>query len=272
MAGSARLVLWVPVYETRPMKLITSRDNPGFRAWLGLAQHRKDRREQNMTLLDGEHLLGAALDAGYMPRQLIFSDRCPEHQREAWGVRLPGVPAVMLGASLFAALSPVESPTGLIACIDIPRVAPVAAQNMVLLEEIQDPGNLGAILRVAAAAGVGVVHLSKGCAEAWSPKALRGSQGAQFLLAIQEGSDLPTIAREFGGPVYAGMLGATQSLFALDLTRPVGFAFGNEGAGLSPALQAACQPFAIPMPGRVESLNVATAAAICLFERVRQTL
>jgi TrmH family RNA methyltransferase len=89
-------------------------------------------------------------------------------------------------------------------------------------------------------------------------------------LSVHENCDLVALAKNHTGPVYAGLLGAKQSLFNLNLSGPVGFAFGNEGAGLSDALRAVCAPFVIPMSGGVESLNVATAAAVCLFERVRQ--
>lgn len=253
-----------------PLKQITSRDNPTYRQLLGLAQNRRDRRQQRQTLLDGEHLLESALQAGLMPRLLVFGEQFPSASLETWMARLGQVPALSLPVNLFAALSPVESPTGLLAVIDIPDPGASNEGFLLLLEDIQDPGNLGAILRVAAAAGGHRVCLSKGCAEAWSPKCMRGGQGAQFLLAIQEGVDLATEAQSFDGPVYAGLLGAGHGLFDLDLKGRVGFAFGNEGAGLSQALQAACKPFSIPMLGRVESLNVATAAAICLFERVRQ--
>lgn len=252
------------------LKQITSRDNPTYRQLLGLAQNRRDRRQQRQTLLDGEHLLESALQAGLMPRLLVFGEQFPPYSMEAWMARLGQVPALILPVSLFAALSPVESPTGLLAVIDIPAPDADPKGFLLLLEDIQDPGNLGAILRVAAAAGGHRVCLSKGCVEAWSPKCLRGGQGAQFQLAIQEGVDLPAEAQAFDGLVYAGLLGANEKLYDLDLKGRVGFAFGNEGAGLSQALQAVCQPFSIPMPGRVESLNVATAAAVCLFERVRQ--
>jgi TrmH family RNA methyltransferase len=252
------------------LKQITSRENPTFRQLLGLAQNRRDRRQQRKTLLDGEHLLESALQAGVLPRQMVFSEHYPVAMMEGWLARLGGVPGVSLTANLFAALSPVESPSGLLAVIDIPDHGVESDSFLLLLEDIQDPGNLGAILRVAAAAGGHRVCLSKGCTEAWSPKCLRGGQGAQLQLAIREGVDLAAEAVAFEGPVYAGLLGADHSLFDLDLKGHVGFAFGNEGAGLSAALQSVCQPFSIPMPGRVESLNVATAAAICLFERVRQ--
>jgi TrmH family RNA methyltransferase len=252
------------------LKHIVSRDNPTFRHLHGLARSARERRRQRQTLLDGEHLLEAALQAGLMPRLLAFAASYPQTTMAAWLTRLGPVPSVCLADGLFAALSPVDTPTGVLAVLDIPARGTVEDGFLLLLEDIQDPGNLGALLRVAAAAGAHRVCLSKGCAEAWSPKCLRGGQGAQFLLAVEEGVDLPAVAAGFGGPVYAGLLGARRSLFELDLRGRVGFAFGNEGAGLSQALQAACQPFAIPMPGRVESLNVATAAAVCLFERVRQ--
>lgn len=252
------------------MKQITSRDNPTFRELLGLANNRRDRRQRRQTVLDGEHLLEAALQADCMPRILAFAEHFPASRASHWQERLPQAPAVSLASNLFAALSPVETSAGLLAVIDIPDAAPDGEGVFLLLDEIQDPGNLGAILRVMAAAGGQRVFLSKGCAEAWSPKCLRGGQGAQFQLSIQEGCDLPALAKEFTGPVYAGLLGAGKSLYDLDLSGEVGFAFGNEGSGLSLPLQAACVAFSIPMPGQVESLNVATAAAICLFERVRQ--
>jgi len=177
---------------------------------------------------------------------------------------------MVLADRLFTALSPVDSPVGLLAVIKTPLPRASGAECVVLLENIQDPGNLGALLRVTAASGVTMVHLSRNCAEAWSPKCLRGAQGAHFQLEIHEGTDLQVFARGFPGPIHAASLGATATLFELDLRGPMGFAFGNEGAGLSEELRAVAHPFSIPMPGRVESLNVATAAAVCLFERVRQ--
>jgi TrmH family RNA methyltransferase len=254
-----------------PMKAISSRDNPGYKEWLALASDRRTRRKTGSTLLDGPHLLQAALDSGVAIRKLVFSETAAASTLAAWCQRLPATPAYVLPDILFNALAPVETPVGVLGVIDIPQ-PPISSQDncIVLLENVQDPGNLGAILRVAAAAGVDSVHLSQGCSDAWSPKCLRGGQGAHFQLSIHENADLPVLAEVFGGPVYAASLGASASLFDLDLRGQVGFAFGNEGAGLSAQLCAAAQPFIIPMPGKVESLNVSTAAAVCLFERVRQ--
>lgn len=251
------------------IKHISSRDNALFREWLDLAESRPARRSSGRTLLDGEHLLDEAMGAGLCPRYLIVGEDAAA--ADAWQARLPQVPMVALTKALFNKLSPVTTPTGILAVIDIPQPKESGeARFVMLLEDVQDPGNMGSLLRTAAAAGVDSVHLSRGCAEAWSPKALRGGQGGHFRLRIHEGSDLIQVARAFHGTVHAAALRSGRRLYELDLTGPVAFAFGNEGAGLGAALLAACEPFSIPMAGQVESLNVAAAAAICMFERVRQ--
>lgn len=253
-----------------PLKTVISRDNPSYREILALVEDRRARRQAGQTVLDGPHLLESALEAGQVVSRLVIAESAASGPLAGWLARLPQVPALVIPDRLFAGLSPVTSPSGLLSVVNIPRSGRSEADCIMLLEQIQDPGNLGALLRVAAASGVGAVHLSKGCAEAWSPKCLRGGQGAHFALAIYEGVDLVACARDFPGPVHAASLAGQTSLYGLDLRGRVGFAFGNEGAGLSAALCAAARPFRIPMAGRVESLNVATAAAVCLFERVRQ--
>ncbi len=140
-----------------------------------------------------------------------------------------------------------------------------------MLEDIQDPGNLGSILRSAAAAGMQHVFLSAHSVHAWSPRVLRAGMGAHFMLRIYEQCDLPALARGFKGKVIATSQRAKNSVFDADVAGNVAFVFGNEGAGMSAALAAAAhEVVAIPMPGNVESLNIAAAAAVCLFERVRQ--
>jgi TrmH family RNA methyltransferase len=145
------------------------------------------------------------------------------------------------------------------------------AQFALLLEDIQDPGNLGSILRSSAAAGCDAVFLSRGCADAWSPKVLRAGMGGHFVLSIKESADLLEVATQFTGKILAASLRADKSLYESNLRGKLAFVIGNEGAGLSQALlDAAQQHFIIPMPGKVESLNAAAAAAVCLFEAVRQ--
>ena len=154
-----------------------------------------------------------------------------------------------------------------------PALAP-GADFCLLLDGVQDPGNVGSMLRSAAAAGVAQVLLSKHCAFAWSPKVLRAGQGAHFCLDIHEDVDLPAWAatyRATGVQIVAAVAAGGTSLFAAPLAGRVALAIGNEGAGLSAELAAqATLRVTIPMPGGVESLNAAAAAAVCLFECVRQ--
>ncbi len=250
-------------------RLITSRSNPVYRELKALAADKRARRQWGQTLLDGVHLIQVAHAAGARIRHIVATPAAAS-ELAAWLERCPDAEGVFVAAELFKSLAPTQTPSGIMAVVTVPRHRGGRPECAVLLEEIQDPGNLGALIRCAAAAGVQAVYLSPGCSDAWSPKALRGGQGAQFLLDIHEQADLTAVARHFGGPCHAAVLGAAPSLYALDLRGPCAFAFGNEGAGLSEALLRVCQPFTIPMPGRTESLNVAAAAAVCLFERVRQ--
>ncbi|MFZ3174047.1 MAG: RNA methyltransferase, partial [Thiobacillus sp.] len=149
---------------------------------------------------------------------------------------------------------------------------PINATPLVLvLEDIQDPGNLGSMLRTGAAAGATLAVLSKGCHDPWSPKALRGGQGAQFVLPMQLDADVPAWLAAFDGQSVALTLGEARDFYAEDYAGPTVLAVGNEGAGLSAAAaQAARLRVQIPMPGRVESLNASAALAAALFEVVRQ--
>lgn len=253
---------------------LSSRDNARFKQLKKLAESARERRKLGQTLLDGPHLLKAWLAAFGPPRLLILPEGLPATAEVAGLARAcAAADTLILTPGLFAELSPVATPAGLLALVDIPHIAaPAVSRFGLLLEDIQDPGNLGSLLRSAAAAGVDQVWLSAGCADAWSPKVLRGGMGAHCVLPLVERADLAAVAASFPGQTLATCLDGAP-LYGLDLTGPVAFLIGNEGAGLSVELrEAASARVGIPMPGRVESLNAAAAAAICLFERVRQTL
>lgn len=252
------------------LKSVASRANPEFKRLLGLAEDARARRASGRTLLDGEHLIEEALRAGMQIDCLIVERALP--RAEAWRARLPGTRVMELPENLIRALSPVATPSGILAEMVLPTGKPVTARVALLLEAIQDPGNLGAILRSAAATGVEQVLLSEGCADVWSPKVLRAGQGGHFRLDLRPGVDLLEWLEAWPGKVHAALPRASTSLYALDLATPVAFAFGNEGSGLSPAVSARCQGFSIPMAGGVESLNVAVSVAVCLYERYRRAL
>lgn len=255
------------------MKNIISRDNPTYKQLKKLSESARERRKTGHTLLDGVHLVEAYLATGGAPDMLVVSESGTANEECAAVLdTAPAAQKIVLGDALFAEISPVESPTGLLALFAVPHATvPANPEFCLLLEGIQDPGNLGSILRSAAAAGAQVAWLSTGCADAWSPKVLRAGMGAHFALAIEERVDLAAKLASFRGLSVATALQAKKSLYDLDLRGPVAFLIGNEGAGLSPELlDAASETVTIPMPGRIESLNAAAAAAICFFERVRQ--
>ncbi len=254
------------------MKTITSRENPLLKSTRKLATSTKERKKAGKTLLDGIHLIAAYHQAGGLPEAVMVSVSAQDHPeiRDFLHTVSPEN-LIILSDALFRDISTVDTPTGIVALIRIPQPAEGETDCCALLEDVQDPGNLGSILRSAAAAGIGRIHLSPGCADAWSPKVLRAGMGAHFHLAIHENSDLVAAAQNFPGQVVATTLDAENTLFNLDLTGPTAFIIGNEGAGISENLLEAADSMAmIPMPGAAESLNAAAAAAICFFERVRQ--
>jgi TrmH family RNA methyltransferase len=174
---------------------------------------------------------------------------------------------------LFQESAPVTTPSGVIAICDVPdtRLPAKPPECCIMLEGIQDPGNLGSILRSAAAAGIKDAFLARDCAFAWSPKTLRAGMGAHFVLSIHERAELAATAEWFAGEVIATLPDARQSLYDTDVSGRIAWLFGGEGAGLSAEAAAlADRKIAIPMAKSTESLNVAAAAAICFFERVRQ--
>ena len=139
------------------------------------------------------------------------------------------------------------------------------------LDAVQDAGNVGAILRTAAAAGVADVLLGPGCAGVWTPRVLRAAQGAHFSLRLREGVELPTAVGAYPGASLAAMAGEGESIFDLNLSGDIAWIFGNEGSGIArPLADMATGRVTIPLARSTESLNVAAAAAVCLFEARRQ--
>lgn len=257
-------------------KHITSRDNPIFKYLKKLADNARERKAEGKTVLDGVHLIEAYLQTFGEPELIIIPEGKSTLEASNLMQQLEHVNTIMSPTLMFAELTPVASSTGILAVVKTPVLQiPALAQFVLMLEDIQDPGNLGSMLRTAAAAGVEAVYLSKGCTDAWSPKALRGGQGAQFVLPIMENADLSTQLQNFDGYSYATTIDG-ESLYSQDLSQACAFVMGNEGAGLrAKTIENCTKRISIPMSQTnvlaVESLNAAAATAICLFERKRQT-
>lgn len=256
------------------MRFVESPDNPAYRQLRRLCQSGRERRKTGFSVLDGMHLLTAYEERFQKVRELFVSEAARDKPEiAAYLVASAGIKQTVLSERLFEDLGLVDTPTGIVGLINtpVPAAGPDAQGDAVLLDGVQDPGNLGSILRSAAAAGFRQVLLSADCAQAWAPKTLRAGQGAHFQTLIHENQDLCAFLAGYGGKAAVTCLGAQGDLFDADLRGPVAWVFGSEGQGVRPAVLALTNaPLAIPMPGGSESLNVAAAAAICLFETVRQ--
>lgn len=272
------------------MKVITSRENPFVKQLIALAHSSRERKKARLTVLDGIHLVQAYTDAlGAVHALAVAESALNEPEVRALISRHDDRHINVLAEPLMAQASSLDSPATVLALVATPDASPTPsnASAVLVLEDVQDPGNVGSMLRSAAAAGVREVVLSNTCAFAWSPKVLRAGQGAHFILNINEGVDLVLWLKTFQGQALALVPKASatatttatttpsttalMTLYKCDLQQSTALLIGNEGSGLSPELiDAASIKATIPMPGQIESLNAAACAAIALFEMVRQ--
>lgn len=254
------------------MKLdhITSRDNPALVRLRKLTADAGGYRKTGSVWIEGDHLLRAALQRGWAPALVVLTEAAM--QDAALAALAEAAPrALVVPTALFKGLSGLESPAQIGAELMLPAAPAIAARAAsVVLDRLQDAGNVGAILRSAAAFGVHQVLALKGTAALWSPKVIRAGQGAHFGLRLVEGlaaADLAALAV----PLIATSSHTDQMLDRVTLPKPCAWVMGHEGQGVSAELMARCAlTVGIPQPGGEESLNVAAAAAICLYEGERQ--
>ena len=250
---------------------ITSRANPLLVALRKGLRDGAAYRRGGPVWLEGEHLCAAALARGVGVRQALLSasgwTRPARRDLAAAAARIAVLPD-----ALFAELGTLESPADIGFVIDAPAAAaPDAALDTVVLDRLQDAGNVGSILRSAAALGVRQVLALKGTAALWSPKVLRAGMGAHFALRLAEGLAEDEVLG-LSLPLVATSSHAGDLLPQAALPQPAAWLLGHEGHGVSPRLAAACMArVRIPQPGGEESLNVAAAAAICFYESLRRS-
>jgi TrmH family RNA methyltransferase len=260
------------------MTVISSRANPLFKRLRNLARDARVRSDEQCTLLDGTHLIESYCAQGGKPELFVVSDSGSRHPEIKTLIqRYPQTQMIQCTDAIFSQLAVVKSPMGILAVISLPAAPPFEAihpeGDAVFLDRIQDAGNMGALLRCAAAAGVGDVVCGPGCAHVWSPRVLRGAQGAHFALRVHICAD-PVATLDAlmcrGFSAIAAVAGEGEDVFDLPLLAPQLWIFGNEGTGVDPMLCARAHRRAtIPLVGQ-ESLNVSAAAAVCLFESRRQ--
>ena len=256
------------------MKQIASRDNARYKALKKLAESGRERRKAGRIVLDGMHLVESYREIFGLPEEIVVSaSGAARSEIATWLSLHPQAQVICLEDVLFNTLTGVDTPSGILAVAVHPKArCPLAQESdTIVLDGVQDPGNLGSMLRSAAAAGFTQAVLSADCAQAWAPKTLRAAMGAHFQIDIHENCDLPAFLNDFLGRAILTALDGSVDVFELDLSWPVAWVFGNEGQGVRSEVANAVRLRArIPMLGPTESLNVAAAAAICLFETVRQ--
>lgn len=249
------------------MNLITSRDNPLVKSIRRLAQDSSAYRKAGQFWLEGDHLCRAAVQRGVRPLQIILTESFWHEQGAEWAPHRDQL--IVMPDALFATLSGLESPARMgfvVAWSDQAAVLPDAPT--VILDRLQDAGNVGAILRCASAFGYRQVLAIKGTAALWSPKVLRAGMGAHFGLHLVESASVTDVAA-LTVPVLTTSSHDGSFLHELlkngQLQPQCAWLFGHEGQGVSETLMSrAHQMVRIAQPGGEESLNVATAAAICL--------
>lgn len=264
------------------MKHISSRDNPVYKRVQRLAAGKRavgaeDGHVDHRVVIEGIHLCQAWLQHIGSPELALFDAERLEQNTELadlaqaldTGLCLSCEPRLMKG------LSQVEHGQGV--CFVVAAPAPSMPRridhNCIWLDRIQDPGNVGTLLRTAAAAGIQHAYLSPGCASAWSAKVLRSAQGAHFVMSIYEHVDLLQTQGRLAIPLVATALEDAVSLYETVLPGACAWLLGNEGQGVDAGLLAlADKRVFIPQADNVESLNVGVAAGVCLFEQRRQGL
>ena len=255
------------------MSILTSRDNPRVRRWQELARDARARREHGHAIIEGENLIVAYLESGREVESLILSKAASGRPDFVALAMQSGTAPTVLSDSLFRSIVDVETSAGIAAEITIPLATGKleSADTCVFMDAIQDAGNVGTILRSAAAFGIRHAVLGKGCADAWSPKVLRAAAGAHFALQIAENADLEGAIEEFAGTIACTVPRGGVALSDAVLKGRIGWLFGAEGQGVREGLAARAElRVTIPMPGEAESLNVAAAAAICFYEFSRR--
>jgi len=244
------------------MTVLSSKDNPKVKHWAKLAGDPHYRAEQRRALIEGPHLLEAFQQAGFRPKAVLVTEKALRRKDVA---ALAGKAPTLVTESVFRSIVEAENPPGIAAEIEIP-VRAAAGDDVVFLEGVQDPSNVGAIVRNAAAFGIGKVVLDAACADPWSPRALRAGMGGHFAVAIREVPKLDLA--DFGGTLLCTVVRGGSRLQEVDFKGAIGWIFGGEGRGVSVETERRVNvKVSIPMSPGMESLNVAGASAICLYER-----
>ena len=257
-----------------PILFLESKDNPKIKHLRGLIEQNSYRKKQGQTVLEGSHLCLAWLEQNRKINAIFTTENALKHPDLNDILDQDQGTVFVIGESLYKDLSTLGTTLACLAIVDLPSSSQALdyQADTLILENVQDPGNVGTLLRSAAAAGIQQIVCTKGSASLWSPRVLRAGMGAHFSLQTFENIQLEEILEQFKIPVYVTSSHRSTSLYAKDLSQPCVWILGNEGQGVSDYALAHAEAVTIPQPGGQESLNVAIAGSVCFFEMVRQRL
>ena len=249
------------------MEIITSVKNPRVLAWRAL-QTRKGREEQDAFLVEGNRMVYEALESDFELRSVLI--------REGYPLSFPvppSIPFFTLSEHVFSSVADTKAPQGIAAVLSR-RVRPLSGSRLLALDAVQDPGNVGTIIRTADAAGFEGVLLGPECADLFSPKVLRSTMGSIFRMSFAFPQDLPAALKAFrnqGYSVLSSQLDGDPFYERKEVSPLFILIIGNEGNGISDPVKAeATHHLCLPMHGGAESLNAAVAAGIMMYDLMKK--
>ncbi len=253
--------------------LITSKDNPIIKTVYALLTGSRQRKKLGKTVIEGTHLLESYLNASFTPDTVIVSESGLHNDEiNALLNRLENVKTLTISDNLYKEIRTLGESLPIMAMIDMPHLdfnQPITS-DCLIINGVQDNGNLGTLLRTASAVGIKTIVCTMGTASAWSPKTLRAGMGANFSLDIFENINVDEILAKVKVPMFATSSHTDKVIYQTDLRQPLALIMGHEGQGVDERLLSQSVPIALPQPNGQESLNVAIAGALCLYEVLRQ--
>ncbi|TXD96590.1 RNA methyltransferase [Psychrobacter frigidicola] len=253
--------------------VVTSDKNQTVKLAKALLTQARQRKKQGQTVLEGVHLIDAALRSDYPFAQILLAESA-QHHAEVQQIltRLPTyISILVLSDALYQSIRSLGAGIDIMAIVNIPmpRLSMITS-DCLILNDVQDSGNVGTLLRTAAAVGIDTVLCTSATAQAWSPKTLRAGMGAQFALSIYENLSVADVLNCVQIPLLATSSHTDTLIYEHDLQAPVAWIMGHEGQGVCAELMQCATPIALPQPNGQESLNVAIAGSLCLYETLRQ--
>lgn len=255
--------------------IVSSDKNPTIKLAKALLTSNRQRNKNAMTVIEGTHLLDSALNANYPIEQVLVAESALQNSEVVQLLQrlteLGKSTLQVVADKLYQDIRTLGTGIDIMAIIPVtPLDLPVINEDCLILNDVQDSGNVGTLLRTAAAIGIKHIICTTGTAGAWSPKTLRAGMGAQFSLTIYENVTVDTLITQVQIPMLATSSHTNKVIYHEDLTQATAWVMGHEGQGVCDDLMAKSVPIALPQPNGQESLNVAIAGALCMYEMLRQ--